>query len=61
MNCPSCNCGMARSLQVRRGSLRPYPEGYLTCCNPACRLVVNTANDDQYHRGKKIGLKRAKA
>ena len=50
--CKSCGAGMARSIQVRRGTLMPYPLGMVTCCNPACRIVLDIESGKQYKNGK---------
>jgi len=53
-NCKTCGCGLARSIQERKGMMRPYPPGFLTCTNPTCRLVYNTNNGDIFKNGKLI-------
>lgn len=52
--CPDCGCGLARSIQKRGDRLRPYPPDFLTCCNPACRIVINMKTGEKYKKGKLV-------
>ncbi len=52
VKCPFCGAGMARSLQVIDGTLKPLREGVLTCCNPTCNIKYDTHTDTAYQKGK---------
>ncbi len=55
MKCFSCGCTMARSIQERKGILQPYPEGFLTCCSPACRIVLDINTGNYYKHERLVG------
>ncbi len=46
--CPTCGCGLSKSVQKREGVLRPDTGNIKTCCNPACSIEVNVITGENY-------------